>query len=395
MRRKGFQWYFGYEKSEKEQAHVRFPFGRTGMAIGAIPLCALLWEICSKSDHGSYALLVLAYALLAVSCLVWNWHRLSAYKWGLSLLSLGTCLGLIAMLLFKKSHLYPLYPLTTTLAYLILSIIVLMAVHAWIFSVPHTMRLHFQKRYLLYGLGLIAMFFATTTMDHSDPFGPHFQLKVMVWILLVLLIVNWFLGQWRLVKALESANTTAELSHLKSQIQPHFLFNTLNNLYGLAKEKSDLTADMIHKLSELLRYGLYQANRDRVAISKEIEYLENYIALQRLRHVSDMQVTTQFDVGTDSASISPLTLIPLVENAFKHGADQIPDGAFIQLTLKIENGVLRFVVENNIHPNKQAGPVGIGLENLRKRLKLVYPDRHQFTFAVANHQARAELSIEI
>lgn len=374
---------------------MRHGLNLVGLGLLAIAFSQLMWLFLAGSISGNYALLGLAYALFLLPFALSYLRRCQPWRQATGLFCFTASFGMVGILLFKRPHLEPLYPLGTTLAYLILLVLCFGVVNRWIFSKPHTMRFHFQKRYLLYGLGLIILLLATYTMDRSDPFGPHFQLRVVVWLLLALLIVNWFLGQWRMVKALEAAHSQTELLLLKSQIQPHFLFNTLNNLYGLAREGSDQTAEMILRLSELLRYGLYQANQERVELAKEVDYLENFIALQTLRHAGGVAIETKVAIEPGSWTISPLMLIPLMENAFKHGADRMAEGATIAWSLTVAKGTLCYRVENSVPNHKEDHQPGVGLENLTKRLALVYPDRHQFTFSEERTHAHAELSIEL
>lgn len=372
---------------------MRAGFRDLTKAVAVVLAVVLLWAILSPTLPGCYALLGLAYGAFFFPIAHGSLKKTQLRGNRNALFGGFASLCLVSLLLAEKSHIYPLYPLASALAYLLLLAVILAVVHAWIFSVPHTMQLHFQKRYLIYGLALVFLFWATTTMDRRDPYGPHFQLKMVVLIMFALLVVNWFTGQWQLVKALESANLKAELDHLKSQIQPHFLFNTLNNLYGLARDKSEHTETMILKLSELLRYGLYQAQKDRVPLSKEIEYLQNYIALQQLRHSQGLEVTMNIQPISGAPTIAPLLLIPLLENAFKHGADLLTEGAFIHTSLKMEKGKLHFRIENNYPEDKTAAPGGLGLANLGKRLQLLYPNRHEFHFESDRGRATADLGI--
>ena len=117
-----------------------------------------------------------------------------------------------------------------------------------------------------------------------------FQLRIVFWVLLIHLIISWILGQWKLVKQLKNERTDIELAHLKSQINPHFLFNTLNNLYGLALEKSDQTPSLILKLSDMLRYTIYQGKKEHVSLTEEIKYLSDFIELQQVRYYKKVNI---------------------------------------------------------------------------------------------------------
>lgn len=185
--------------------------------------------------------------------------------------------------------------------------------------------------------------------------------------------VNWLVYEAQ-KRALIHQKTVAELAFLKSQINPHFLFNALNNLYGLAhREKAETTAQGILKLADMMRYMLYECEDAQLPLRKELEYLENYVELQRLRMPGD-HVTIQFEVRgeVDHLKVPPLLMVPLVENAFKHGISaKKPSVIDIQLQAEEEGVILK--VKNTIHPRQHQDPKigGTGLENLRRRLKLI------------------------
>ena len=170
----------------------------------------------------------------------------------------------------------------------------------------------------------------------------------------------------------------AELALLKSQVSPHFLFNTLNNVYSLAHLKSDDAPVAILKLSLLLRYMLYESDTPRVPLTREIEYLENYVDLQRLRLDEQLKVNFQVEGDCTGLLLEPMLLIPFVENAFKHGISyQHP--APIEMSLRVTNQQLFFRVRNRCFTapgNAQTSAGGLGLPNIARRLALLYPNRH-------------------
>jgi two-component system, LytTR family, sensor kinase len=176
-------------------------------------------------------------------------------------------------------------------------------------------------------------------------------------------------------KALENANLNAEVSLLKSQINPHFLFNTLNGLFSLAHAKSDHTEHAILKLSDILRYVLYDSAIEKIGLAKDIEYISNYIHLQRLR--VSQKVTIQYDVqgNMEGLTIAPLLLITFIENAFKYGVSYMhPSTINIQITVFEET--LTLVASNTVFENNTFGAGGIGLKNAKRRLDLLYPDKY-------------------
>lgn len=175
-------------------------------------------------------------------------------------------------------------------------------------------------------------------------------------------------------RQLEKEKLEAELKFLKSQIHPHFLFNTLNNLYALALNESNKTPAMVHRLSELMSYMLYDSHQQLVALEKEVNHLQHYIALEQLRY-DELEVTFSNYVNKDDVKIAPLLMLPFVENCFKHG-DKVHQG-WIHIDLSVIDDVLTFKTENN-KPERSVEPSGrgIGLDNVKKRLAHEYALRH-------------------
>lgn len=166
-----------------------------------------------------------------------------------------------------------------------------------------------------------------------------------------------------------------ELSFLKSQTNPHFLFNTLNNIYALARKKSDDTAEAIMKLSTLLRFMLYESRKNRITIAEEIKILDDYISLEKMRYRENLKIQFIKSIDDDKKQIAPLILLPFVENAFKHGASENRFGTSISIQVQVLNGILKFEIENSktgeFTPDL---PVeGLGLKNVQRQLELTYP----------------------
>ena len=166
----------------------------------------------------------------------------------------------------------------------------------------------------------------------------------------------------------------AELNYLKSQTNPHFLFNTLNNIYSLARDKSDLAPESILRLSKILRFMLYEAGGDYIAIEQELKIMNDYIALEKLRYDETLQVNFNYDVEDMKQALPPLLLIPLVENAFKHGVSETRNRPFVDIHLSVKQRQLTFFVKNSIEATAEDATVkeNIGLSNLRRQLELLY-----------------------
>jgi LytS/YehU family sensor histidine kinase len=168
----------------------------------------------------------------------------------------------------------------------------------------------------------------------------------------------------------------AELNYLKSQTNPHFLFNTLNNIYSLARDKSDLAPESILRLSKILRFMLYEAGGPFIAIEQELKIITDYIALEKLRYDASLRVNFSNDVEDMKQALPPLLLIPLVENAFKHGVSETRTDPFVDIHLSVNKRQLVFIVKNSTEEfhEKEKLKENIGLSNLRRQLELLYTE---------------------
>lgn len=193
---------------------------------------------------------------------------------------------------------------------------------------------------------------------------------------------------------LRREKTQTELAFLKSQINPHFLYNTLNYLYSLAYPVSEKLGDAIIKLSGLMRYMLAESTDGMVELEKEIEYLHNYIAIYRMRFEDHFFVDFNIDGGTLNKRIASLALIPFVENAFKHGV--MDDGNRpVKIQLKILTHQLIFTVSNKINRNQKDHSSGIGMTNIRRRLELIYPERYELLISDNGETYKAILTLNL
>ena len=167
----------------------------------------------------------------------------------------------------------------------------------------------------------------------------------------------------------------AELNYLKSQTNPHFLFNTLNNIYSLARDKSDLAPESILRLSKILRYMLYETGGAYIAIEQELKIVNDYIALEKLRYDDSLHINFNYDIEDMKQALPPLLLVPLVENAFKHGASETRARPFVDIHLSIKQRQLSFIVKNSSGALTERNvKENIGLSNLRRQLELLYKD---------------------
>ena len=183
---------------------------------------------------------------------------------------------------------------------------------------------------------------------------------------------------------------------MKSQIHPHFLFNTLNNIYSLALQKSDQAPDAVLKLSELLDYLIYHGENEKVSLKKETNLIRNYIELENLRYGDRLDVDFQVAGDPDSVRLAPLLLMPLVENAFKHGISKSRDRQQLKIKLDITGRNIEFYIENTLPPENTVERLkgGMGLINLRKRLELLYGQKHSMEILDDKNQYSVNLKLE-
>jgi LytS/YehU family sensor histidine kinase len=198
-------------------------------------------------------------------------------------------------------------------------------------------------------------------------------------IALTLVVLNKYYVQKDITTRILNEKLSAELKLLKNQLHPHFFFNTLNNLYSLALQKSDLAPVMILKLSDLMRYTLDQADKEKVPLEEEIEFIKNYAAIEEIRYREKVTINWKIDINEPGILIPPLTLSTFIENAFKHAVAKARENITINISLSIINGYIQYTVINNlpvmkVESGKEIKKKEMGLNNLQHRLRLIYND---------------------
>ncbi len=209
------------------------------------------------------------------------------------------------------------------------------------------------------------------------------------------LFMDWY-KQRRETEVLKQEKTNAELKFLRSQTNPHFLFNTLNSIYGLALEKSEKTPSLILKLSDILSYTLYESNTKLVLLTKELKLIENIIALEKERY--EKRVVIDFEVSgeTEGIKIPPLILVPFIENAFKHGLKNEVKKGWIKVNIEVNNNELSFKAENSISTQEEENACGgLGLQNICRRLDLLYGENKKLIIDKTNDAFRVDLTIKL
>ena len=232
-------------------------------------------------------------------------------------------------------------------------------------------------------------------IDEIEDVEPLFSISAFIyWSLLFYWAARWLFDQGKSILKLRTEKKKSELLHLQNQVNPHFFFNMLNNLYGLVDKDSKKAQELILKLSDMMRYSIYNGQKERVLLSEEINYLQNYIELHKMRYHKAIDIVFNHEIKDDDYKIMPLLFIILLENAFKHGVENLRDNAYVHINMKAENNEIIFDIENNFDPTLETEHKGIGLKNLNRRLELVYPKSHNISFSKIDNVYKAQLNIK-
>jgi two-component system, LytTR family, sensor histidine kinase AlgZ len=250
--------------------------------------------------------------------------------------------------------------------------------------------LSFLKKY---SLPAIAFFYCTLLVMAAlmEAYELYFLIAGLFFTALV--FVPWLIWQVVLVIRLRHERKKTELLHLKSQVSPHFFFNTLNNLYGLIKSDPEKASELVLKLSDMMRYSIYKAQNETVTLEEEVEYLKNYIELHKMRYHKKIDVDFRVEI-TEGYKVMPLLFIILVENAFKHGVENLRENAFVHLLLTTTDNDIHFEIKNNFDASITPEEPGIGLHNLKRRLSLAYENKHQLKLTQQQGEYLAALSLK-
>jgi two-component system sensor histidine kinase AlgZ len=213
-------------------------------------------------------------------------------------------------------------------------------------------------------------------------------LVISYYFLLLALGVFWLVRQIVFISKVKHERKKAELMFLKSQVSPHFFFNILNNLYGMVAKDSQKAQELILKLSDMMRYCIYEGEKETVTVKEEVSFLKNYIELHQMRYHKEINIDFICNVD-ENRRVLPLLFILLVENAFKHGIENLRQDAYVKMSLITTANEIRFTIENNYE--KVESQSGIGLKNLKRRLELIYPNQHKLVFLVTENVYKVQL----
>jgi sensor histidine kinase YesM len=274
-----------------------------------------------------------------------------------------------------------------------------------------------RRYYVLYGVSTVALVFSYSyvnytlltmipanvssagLMDYIGQLNPRYDIFEGFFTLVITYALKYagqaVSSQNKLLQ-LQKDNLILELNALKSQINPHFLFNTLNNIYSLSLRKSDKAPEMILKLSDMMRYVLYECNSGAVPIEKEIQFIKNYMDLERLRHGAEVKIQFTLNGNPGQNKIEPLLLIPIVENSFKHGINNQLEKGFIEIQMEVKDKKLSLQAYNSVQNGKRAEiKHGIGIDNVRKRLELLYPENHRLQISPNEKTWKVNLELNL
>jgi len=270
-------------------------------------------------------------------------------------------------------------------------------------------RYFYKKKYALYAGLLIPVMvlylfmlkqFAVLVFNESMEFFSFALLTAFLILLTTSIkVLKHSISERFLLQEVRAKHVQTELELLKAQINPHFLFNTLNNLYGMARKKDSATADGIARLSHLMRYMIHDSKADTIRLDKEVEQIQRLIDLQMLRFAEEDKIVIDFHVEGDTKNVlvPPMLMVPFVENAFKHGI-AISSPSFVQIRLIASESQICFQVKNSLHFQQKEKPTpdsGMGLKNVKRRLELIFPDSHELSVRTADKTYEVELKIRL
>jgi LytS/YehU family sensor histidine kinase len=243
---------------------------------------------------------------------------------------------------------------------------------------------------------IITIYEVIFTDNQSVVFLGNYNPKIVILVIFyyVLLLgfgVYWFIRQLIFVAKLKNEKSKVELMLLKSQVSPHFFFNMLNNLYGLVSKDAEKAQELILKLSDLMRYSIYESENEMVTLKEEVDYLNNYIELHKMRY--HKHIIIDFNCNIDeNKRVAPLLFIILLENSFKHGVERLRENAKVIINFTSSENEIKFEIENNFDSSENLkNETGIGLKNLKRRLELTYPNKHNLVLSSTESNYSAKL----
>ncbi len=376
-------------------------YKRVIISLGLSLLFLISAEVCMSYNFSFTGLLfiIISGSILGYLLLFWilnkNKHHPFSYTWTtyelrvIPLLSGGLCISGII-----ESH--PNHPdfraaFALLLVYVILFVIVLITNYYRQKKGISALSKSFLNKLIFWSLAIGVGRIIILIEEYGDS-DALIIIAFFYFPLLIILIARWIFKQTRAILTLKNEKAKTELLHLKSQVNPHFFFNMLNNLYGLVGTDAKKAQDLILKLSDMMRYSIYEGEKELVSLEEEMEYLKNYIELHKMRYRKEIDIQFKNDIS-ENYKVMPLLFIILLENAFKHGVENLRENAYVHINMTTENNEICFDIENNFDATQDNEQVGIGLKNLKRRLELVYPKNHTLSFSKTKDIYKAQLII--
>lgn len=244
---------------------------------------------------------------------------------------------------------------------------------------------------------LVLLLIGMVIIVFNDTFGKSegfVEFLFIYFIIVLIAVAQWLFVNIRYLINLNNEKAKTELINLQSQVNPHFFFNMLNNLYGLVDKDNEKAKQLILKLSDIMRYSIYEGQKEYVSLKQEIKFINNYIELHKMRYHKDIIIDFDLQVDDENRKIMPLLFIILVENAFKHGVEVLRNNAYVKISLNSSGNEINFRVENNFDVEEKS-EAGIGLANLKRRLELVYKRNYRFETSRKKDVFQSNLSLKI
>ena len=245
-------------------------------------------------------------------------------------------------------------------------------------------------RIVLVVIGIIIVAFN----DYFGKIEGFVEFLLLYFITVIVTVFHWLFVNIKAIVKLKNEKTKTEMMHLQSQVNPHFFFNMLNNLYGLVDKDSEQAKKLILKLSDVMRYSIYEGQKEYVTLQQEIDFINNYIELHKMRYHKNISINFDIDVDNENIKLMPLLFIILVENAFKHGIEVLRNDAFANISIRSNQNEITLSVQNNFDVEEKSNK-GIGLVNLKRRLELAYPKKHELTNITNNDIYTATLKLSL
>ena len=279
----------------------------------------------------------------------------------------------------------------------------------------------FRKKYLLFAITFIVSavclillqrvilwYYSYPVLYKVEPSLPFFKINwlssftniyLAAFLVAVVKLVRQNFSEQKRLQSMQKEQVEAELKFLKAQVHPHFLFNTLNNLYGLTLDRSEKAPEVVLRLSDLLNYMLYECNEPTILVRKEIKLIENFLALERIRYGDSLSINFKVEGETAGKKIAPMLLLPFVENAFKHGVSKVSSKARVMIHLEVSGPDLLFEVANSkpmlVEKDETGYTEGIGLKNVKRRLDLIYPGNFRLNLIEKDQEFRIILNLKL